>query len=270
MLSLKILLGEHQCTVYAGPEYPHKTIHWDVKRHCNAQYELHIALKGNCTINVEEENFSLDAGEALLIAPGQYHCPKETSNDYECFIFSFVIKTESIAKDFYKSNARPSKICLSEFELTLCNELLKNSFTDNRFHRQCISSMYSLLISYTFKHLGLIIDYPKATVTNSDRRLDYIDDFFEQNLAENSTEEALAKRLNLSTRQLNRVLHTYYGMSFRQKLCNARMNSAGWLLCTTNMTVSEICRTVGYSSETSFFKTFRSYYNMTPLQYRKK
>jgi len=268
--SLKMFLGENQCTIYAGPEFPRKICRWDVNRHCNAQYELHIALNGNCTIDVDGENFLLSPGDALLIAPGQYHCPKETSYDYECFIFSFVIKTASIAKDFYKSNSKSRKIHLSEFELLLCKELLEENCADDIFRHHCLTSIYSLVISYTFKRLGFFADCPKEDCTNYDRRLDYIDDFFEQNLTENATEEALAKKLNISPRQLNRVLRAYYGMGFRQKLCNSRMNSAGWLLCTTNMTVSEICRAVGYMSETSFFKAFRAYYDMTPLQYRKK
>ena len=120
------------------------------------------------------------------------------------------------------------------------------------------------------KKLDFFADYSKTDPVDFDRRFDKIDNFFEQELAEEATEEVLAKKLNISCRQLNRVLHEYYGMSFRKKLYTARMNSAGWLLRTTNMTVSEICQTVGYMSETSFFKAFRSYYNMTPIQYRKK
>ena len=270
MRSLKMFLGEKQCTIYAGPETPYKTCRWNVKRHCNAQYELHIALNGNCTIDVDSENFFLTSEDALLIAPGQYHSPKEASSDYECFILSFMIKTPSIAKEFYENNSKSVKIRLSEIELLLLKELFKKNSTVDLFQNECTNSIYTLLILYLFKRLHFFADLQELNSPDSERRLDNIDDFFEESLADNATEEALARKLNISSRQLNRVLHTYYGMGFRQKLCNSRMNYAGWLLCATDMTVSEICRTVGYMSETSFFKAFRSYYNMTPLQYRKK
>ena len=269
MRSLKMYFGDNQYSIYAGPEFPHKTYGFDVKRHCNAQYELHIALNGICSIDVEEKEFKLIKGDALLIAPGLYHSLKSASDDYECFVFNFFIKTAVVAKDFYENNAKPKKIHLSGFEMGLCNELLGINCSDDSFRYRCLSPMYSLLILYVFKKLDFNPDYGKNEVTDLDRRFNYIDNFFEQELAENASEEALARKLNISSRQLNRVLREYYGMSFRKKINSARMNSAGWLLRTTNMTVSEISQTVGYQSETSFFKSFRSYYNMTPLQYRK-
>ncbi len=270
MHSLKMNFGEQQCRIYIGPEFPHKITYWDVKRHCNAQYEFHIALSGSCTVDVDTKSFDLSVGDALLVAPGEYHCPKKRSADYECFIFSFVIKTDSIAKSFYESNSTSVKMQLSEFELALCREILDENRENEFLRYQCISSVYFLLLSGIFKKLDCFANAKETNSANSDKRLDYIDDFFEQNLAENATEEALAKRLNLSPRQLNRVLRTYYGTNFRKKLCNARMNSSGWLLRTTNMSVSEIGKTVGYQSETSFFKAFKAYYGITPLQYRKK
>jgi transcriptional regulator GlxA family with amidase domain len=74
--------------------------------------------------------------------------------------------------------------------------------------------------------------------------------------------------LNLSKRQLNRVLKKHYGMCFREKLCRARMDRAGWLLNTTEMSVSKICEEVGYLSETSFYKAFKRHYKMSPSKYR--
>ena len=265
-----MIFGEQTCRINVGPEFPHRITQWDVKRHCNAKYEFHIALNGSCTVDVDTKTFHLSAGEALLIAPGQYHCPKDKSDDYECFVFSFVIKTDSMAKSFYEAHSETVKMKLSEFELVLCNEIIDEHQAEDLLRYQSVNSIYFLLLSGIFKKLDYFASAEERNKLLPDKRLDFIDDFFEQNLAENATEEALAKRLNLSPRQLNRVLQTNYGTSFRQKLRNARMNSAGWLLRTTNMSVSEICKAVGYMSETSFFKAFGAYYNMTPLQYRKK
>ena len=270
MHSIKMSLGKQICQIYVGPEFPRRITRWDVKRHCNAKYEFHVAMTGCCTVDVDGADFRLSAGDALLIAPGQYHCPKEKSDDYECFVFSFVIKTDSLAKSFYEANSETSKMRLSDFEMVLCNEIIDETGEDEQMRYQCINSIYFLLLSGIFKKLDYFESAKERNTLLPDRRLDLIDDFFEQNLAENATEEALANRLNLSPRQLNRGLQTNYGTNFRKKLCSARMNSAGWLLRTTNMTIGEIGRTVGYASETSFFKAFGTHYNMTPLQYRKK
>ena len=97
-----------------------------------------------------------------------------------------------------------------------------------------------------------------------------IDDFFENNFAEPAGEELLAKELNLSRRQLDRVLRKYYGMGYRQKLIRARMDHAAWLLRTTDWHISRIAAFVGYTSDSAFFQVFRSHFGITPSRYRKQ
>ena len=104
---------------------------------------------------------------------------------------------------------------------------------------------------------------------NIDKRLGIIDNFFENCFREDACENALAQMVNLSRRQLGRVLKTHYGQSFREKLKSTRMDYAAWLLKTTDYSVSEIGRRTGYESETAFLRTFKEYYGLTPTNYRK-
>ena len=61
-----------------------------------------------------------------------------------------------------------------------------------------------------------------------------------------------------------------YNMTFQEKRIHARMDYAKFLLRTTQMEVSRIGVLVGYTSETSFFKVFKTYCGMTPLKYRQE
>jgi len=111
-------------------------------------------------------------------------------------------------------------------------------------------------------------DTGETLTIETDRRFAVIDNFFEHLHREIQTEEELASRLNLSRRQLNRVLKTHYGMCFRDMVRHTRMDRAAWLLATTNLPVGEIAGECDYLSETSFFKAFKAHYGISPMKYR--
>lgn len=80
----------------------------------------------------------------------------------------------------------------------------------------------------------------------------------------------LADRLKLSTRQTQRLLMEYYGKSFQQKKMEARMSVAAILLSDHDRSITSIAEDLGYSSTEHFSFAFRSFYHMSPRDYRKQ
>ena len=60
------------------------------------------------------------------------------------------------------------------------------------------------------------------------------------------------------------------GMTFRSYLVKIRTEKACQLLKSSNMTVSNIAGSVGYTDPAFFYKVFRKEMGMTPDDYRKK
>lgn len=79
----------------------------------------------------------------------------------------------------------------------------------------------------------------------------------------------LAQRLNLSPRQTQRLLTEFYGKSFQEKKAEAKMSAAAILLSDKARSITSIAEELGYSSAEHFSSAFRSYYHMSPRQYRK-
>ena len=236
---------------------------WNVMRHCNAQYELHIALSGNCVIDVDKDFFALSPGKALLISPGQYHSTREVSDDYEHYVLSFLVNSPL--------GVAPCTIIeLPSFDVLLCEKIVSELKNKNMFWRQRENHMHQMLLCDVLGCLGIEESTSSVDTEKSDKRFSYIDNFFEQNLSKNSTEEHLCRQLNLSRRQLNRVLNVHYQMGFREKMHRARLDRAEYLLRTTDTKISKICEQVGYTSETSFFKAFKGQYGISPGAYRKR
>ena len=81
---------------------------------------------------------------------------------------------------------------------------------------------------------------------------------------------ALAKRLNRSERQTQRLLMEHYGMNFQSKKTEAKMSAAALMLQSSKATVTEISDELGYSSVEHFSTAFKKYYGVSATAYREK
>lgn len=270
MKEIKLSLENDEYLLRLDEDLPNRVLNYSVARHCNAEYELFVILSGNCIMDVEDQSYPLEAGDALLIAPNQFHCSLMTSADLVNFILPFAVPLGAHFKNLHERIAPCVRLQLSPTSLEHCRGVILETQTKGPFWRERVEANCALLMSELFRMLPTGTQQRShPSVADSDRRIAVIDDFFESYATQYGTEELLASKLHISRRQLSRVLMTHYGMSFRQKMLRARMDRAAWLLRTTDLSVGQISEEIGYFSETSFFKAFRGHYRTTPLAYRK-
>lgn len=79
----------------------------------------------------------------------------------------------------------------------------------------------------------------------------------------------LAKRMNISSRQAERLLKQYYNNTFQKKRTEARMSAASVLLKSSNYSISCIAEMTGYSSSEHFSHAFKRYFGVSASEYRK-
>ena len=84
------------------------------------------------------------------------------------------------------------------------------------------------------------------------------------------TLSGLAGLLNLSMRQTQRLLQTNFGMTFSQKLADARMAAACQFLTGTDMSITEISERTGFSSIEHFSAAFHRIKGSAPRKYRQE
>jgi len=263
-----ITLGGESVQLPMDPkQYENKHL-WNTKRHTHATFELHILLGGSGSVDVEDRRLELCAGQALLIAPGQYHQTLRPQGDFSRFtaLFSAGAQLDRRLRQQCQSAAVFTPV---ETVDRLCNDIFQECAAGNSYKPERLQALLTLLMIDIFRSLGL--SEPRHAVAQSKtdlHRIGYIDEFFEANFALNEGEALLARDMHLSKRQLARVLQKYYAMGYRQKLICARMDHAAWLLRSTALPVFQIAEKVGYSSESAFFQVFRRHFQMTPQQYR--
>ena len=82
------------------------------------------------------------------------------------------------------------------------------------------------------------------------------------------TADKVAEDFHLSTRSLHRKLQSN-GLVFRDVLREVRMTLAKQYLKAAKMSLPEVALMLGYSEQSAFTRAFKSWFNMTPLQYQK-
>ena len=242
---------------------------WYTRRHCNAEFELHVILSGSCVLDVEDQTYPLCVGSAIVIAPNRFHNASQVTDPFERLSLSLVADKDTYISELLCRLSMLPAFRLTESQIGICHQLLQEMNRTGLFHTE-LSHVYltALIVSI------LRIAHPECTASESTWKRDgyqpynIIDNFFSTWPSPVGNEQELAQLLHVSRRHLNRILFQYYGMTFREKLMHARMDYAAWLLRTTDKRVGEIARIVNYGSESSFFSSFKKYYGITPTNYR--
>ena len=102
-----------------------------------------------------------------------------------------------------------------------------------------------------------------------DHTSNIIENYFIEEYATLSLEN-LAEKLNLSTRQTQRLLKQYYNKTFQEKKKDSKMAVAIIMLSNKEKTLETIAEELGYSSAEHFSTVFYGYYRMRPSEYRKR
>lgn len=93
-------------------------------------------------------------------------------------------------------------------------------------------------------------------------------DILTKELLNPPTIKSLSKRVFLNEQKLKAGFSLKYHMSIKEYTNSLRMTMAENLLCTTEMSVDEIAKTLGYSHSGNFIKSFKNTHGKTPASFR--
>ena len=245
---------------------------WTTSRHSNTCYELHIILDGTCNLAFDAGIHPMSVGQAVMIAPNVFHAPSDVSPQFCRFSLSFSVDAEllntmdRVDAEGYRFFEPDDRV------LTLCREILRELDAESFLKRDLTSALFSELMILCLRavHNTRVEDKKEEKNLTQEDEIERIDNFFAMYPPERQTRQELAEYLHCSQRQLIRKMQALYGVSFRQKLIDSRMDLARYLLRSTESSVNEISSKVGYADNAAFFRAFRQHTGMTPAQYRKE
>ncbi len=257
--------------------------------HTHPYYEIQAVVSGAYSIEFlqqsgdEPRTISMEDDTLCLIPPSCYHGTQALSEKPEKLALRFACEpgeSRMLSAPLYPSfQAALGRVTapriLHSAELCRLMVQIHKELASPRLGAEVMTQLY--IGQFYLELLRLLHFYSyekttgKQTAQDSDNlRYSKLEWYFGDHFAEPITEADLAAALELSKRQTSRILQQIYGMSFREKLVSIRMSNAARLLVSTDLSIQQIAKSVGYDSEAGFYLAFRKQYGMSGTAYRKQ
>ncbi len=242
--------------------------------HQHPFYEIQFSTADTMTFLVEEQQFQLHKGQAIMIAPGHPHSMLTYEAMKQRIIISFnMIRVEGDAGyyDYFSSLLSRFSYCVMDITDAFWTCLLRfdsmSESTRISSHCRYIVEAYDFIYRL-MEEIGCIGDNAiHSSPTEKDMKyiLENMVYDFRYSLSE------IALRLGYSKRHISRLIHKRYGMSLSALRESIMFLSAKMVMHQTpNARMREIIEKSGFPSATALYRAFIKYEKCPPSEYMKR
>lgn len=264
------------------PNIPVNISYYNIKyypTHWHNSIEIIYVLEGSLNISIDTDKFLLKENEVEIINPDECHSfSSEVSNKVLIFQIDpdfFEKYYKDIKNVFFYTSSNDEEDQTGEkydeLKYLLCKILCEFVQTLEDFDEQIEGILINLLFHLINNFHYLTTD--KEELKEKSEQLDRyhrISKYIFNNYNNNITLQEIAKKEFLSPHYLSHEIKYATGHSFTDLINLTRIEESIKLLLDTNMSISEISDEIGFSHIRYYNKNFKSYFDCTPLQYRKK
>lgn len=244
--------------------------------HFHSVLEIVFVIKGSVVVRSSCTDFNLIAGEYIFINGFEFHSIK-TNSDGAVIAYLHFNQDENGTVPLLLYNIDNLKKDSKSYHNVKKNIInIISAVTDKNgtackldvYVQNMIKDIYANLKYAAYNILGDKNEYGDSELQVN--RLNDILDYLYLHYDENITLGLVADTFGLSKYYLAHILKKGYGKSFIELLNMVRVDRSEFYILDNDMTISQVCNEVGFSSQNYFTKSFREYFGYTPLQYRKK
>ena len=263
--------------------------------HTHDFYEINIIYKGSGYHYIEKQCFDAYYGDVFVIPPGVVHgYYTEDINSFQ--IINILIKTSFISKFKTEFSKIPGYSILFEIEpslrtdinskffLHLTNKQLESlndkllelldkkerTIADDIYQKGLIISIISKLSQYLQENYETIMSNSKKTNSTESTFILKTIEYMNSNYGQKITVEKLASIASMSRSTYIRKFEAIIKKSPIDYLIYIRLKQACELLEKSNKSITEISLDCGFFDNSHFSKIFKSYYSISPYQYRER
>lgn len=107
-------------------------------------------------------------------------------------------------------------------------------------------------------------------VNNTNAYVEKIKEYIDDNYSRNITLDEIADEMHMNPAAFSRFFKNNIGEKFVEYLNRIRVEKAKQMIIMSGDNINELYEKCGYMSKAHFFKNFRYYTGMTPMEYRKR
>ena len=247
--------------------------------HWHTAMEIIFTLENTYTIEAHQQKYVMEPGDIAIIPSGTVH--SISSPEKGCrFVFMFEPNLFSQLPGFnYVLSLIPQPVLINydtnpqlyRAETALLWELVEHYWGNGLTKALNIFSTMIRFFSTFGEHTANVIP---PTINNSSKagslvsRLSMVLDYLDTHYSENITLEEAANIACFSKFYFTRLFKQYTNQTFYDYLSTKRIKAAEQMLIIPNLPITEISLKAGFSSLSSFNRTFKRLKGCSPSEYR--
>ncbi|MER0123234.1 helix-turn-helix domain-containing protein [Streptococcus sp. ZJ93] len=222
------------------------------------------------SVNIKRNDFEtiLGSDDFYLISRLTKYDISKTKGKVYCFSFEHFQKdTEQI--DYLFQGDSVNKVKRTDFEVVqrlkqlLLLKVSPSSSSSSQIYKEYFSLVHTLEKYYASPIVFSETKHGKSRVEDIKQ---YIDHYFDQDL----TLSSLAQRVYISEQYLSKIFKDEVGIGVSEYIIKRRLEKVRRLLTESELAITDIAFSAGFSNINSFNRLFKKYQGLTPSLYRQE
>lgn len=232
-------------------------------------YKLHYIHSGSGVFRCGASTYHLSAGDGFLVCPNvvvSYEPNPKDPWNYSWVAFNGLNAENYLTRAQLSSITPTFKISQHELMNKLYNDIFNSINYDKSMDLRSLSAFYNLIstiIEETTPNKS-----ENISVKTQEIYIKKAIEFIDTNYSRKITIEEIADYVGINRKYLSKLFSETLNMSPQNYLVNYRLQKACDLLTGTNLTITEISNSIGYSDPFLFSKVFKKYRGQSPKAYR--
>jgi AraC-like DNA-binding protein len=260
----------------------HNVDYEDYPDHWHVGIEMIMPVESIYTVIVGKDRYQLEVGDIIIVNSGILHA-LEAPPSGERIIMQFNPSLLYTLKEMETLLALlPSAFCIRKEDSLHpivkkhMDRIVKEYDEENTF---CEAVVYATLIEM-FVEIGRVVMTQKMSGSRevkkgkTDKQMEYLEvimkacTYINQHYQEKLKLEDTAATVGFSKFHFTRIFKQYMNMTFYEYLNKKRVECAEGLLCSTEMSITDVAMNSGFSSMSAFDRTFKSATGLSPSEFR--
>ena len=268
------LINDSLCYSYRSTVYDMNT--FPSSLHSHDYYELVIFVEGEINYVCESSVYSPKRGDVIIIPPGKFHMSKlkgERTHYKRHVFYLYPNAFDAVGKSLAEILIRTGEgvhFSLSsrekEEELLMLTEKLSATLKEREdglaraLAFGYIIEIFCLLNRKDIRHSGDSERLPENILA--------LQQYLDAHYTEINSVSEVAEHFFYSREYVSRLFKKYYDTTILDYIHKLRISKSRALIA-EGMPIIDVCYAVGFSSLSTFIRTFRTATDMTPSEYRK-
>lgn len=251
--------------------------------HWHQHFEILYFLSGKALIEINSITYEMQAGDAAIINSNDLHAGICLSDDLAYYVLIADLSLlhspspDSVETKFITPlvqnrilfrNKTSGQSEFGECLLSIVRELEERKLGYELSVKSHLYRVLTLLLRHDVEQVLTEVDYAQRMKTLE--RFEPVFQDIEEHYQKPVTIEQLAGRARLSRFHFSRLFKELTGRTVTQYINGIRLNRAEYLLCNTDLTISEIAYETGFHDIYYFSRKFKQVKKVSPSEARKR